>query len=332
MSGSIVAAGYADVDIINTIESFPERHGLATVKALSRALGGAALNCACDLAMLDRSLTVKPLAMIGDDEYGRYVVDRLGEHPNIDLSQMRRGGSTAFTNVLDEEHTRVRTFLVYRGANALFDIDTVDPSALDCDIFHIGYVCLLDSLDKPDRDYSSRMARLLKNVRDAGVMTSVDAVFDSTGRHKYLMPAAMKYADIMCVNEHEAGAAFSTELTDENGALIEEKVPGLLVKMKKEGVRKWAVIHAPSCAYGIDENGDIARVESPSLPDGFIKGTVGAGDAFASGLLIAAHRRLNLLQAMEYGTAAALVSLTEAGASDGIKPIEEALDLFGKMR
>ena len=129
MSGSIVAAGYADVDIINTIEGFPERHGLATVKSLSRALGGAALNCACDMAMLDRSLTVKPLAMIGNDEYGKYVTDRLAEYPNIDLSQMRRGGSTAFTNVLDEENTRVRTFLVYRGANALFDIDTVDPSS-----------------------------------------------------------------------------------------------------------------------------------------------------------------------------------------------------------
>lgn len=331
MAGSIVAAGYADLDIINTIESFPERHGLATVKSISRALGGAAMNCGCDLAMLDPSLTIKPLAVIGDDEYGGYILRRLSEHKNMDLSFLLTGGSTAFTNVLDEEDTRVRTFLVYRGANALFDVDSVDPEKLGCSIFHIGYVCLLDALDMPDNEYGSRMARLLKKVRDAGILTSVDAVFDSTGRHRYLMPAAMKQADIMCVNEHEAGAAFDIPLTDEIGGLIEEAVPQVLIKMKKEGVKKWAVIHAPSCAYGIDENGDIARLESPVLPSGFIKGTVGAGDAFVSGLLIAANRGLNLPQAMEYGTAAALTSLTSPGASDGIRPIEAALELYRSL-
>jgi sugar/nucleoside kinase (ribokinase family) len=328
MNGSIVVAGYADVDIIKTIDNFPDRHGLVSVLDIKRALGGAACNCALDLARLDPALTVRPLALIGEDEYGAHILSEYAKHPNIDISLIRRGGRTAFTDVLDEEKTRVRTFLVYRGANADFDVDTVDVAALNCAIFHIGYICLLDKLDRPDPAYGSRMARLLKNVRDAGILTSVDAIFDSTGRHAALMPAAMKYADIMCVNEHEAGAAFGVRLRDEGDFLREDKIPGTLKQFRAHGCHKWAVIHAPEGAWGIDEAGDIVRAPGAILPEGFIKGTVGSGDAFVSGLLLGARAGRTLADAMEDGIAAAVTSLTQPGASDGVRPIKEARALL----
>jgi sugar/nucleoside kinase (ribokinase family) len=328
MSGCIVAAGYADVDIIKTIETFPQRHGLVSIKNISYALGGAACNCGLDLAMLAPEITVKPMAIIGNDDHGAYVTSKFDKCANIDQSLMIRGGSTAFTDVLDEADTRVRTFLVYRGANTRFDVDCVDVDRLECDVFHIGYICLLDALDAPDAQYGTKMARLLAKVRAAGILTSVDAITDATGRHRILMPPAMKQADIMCVNEHEAGAGLDMELMLPDGSLNEELMPAALEKFKQSGVKKWAVIHAPGCAWGIDENGDILRVPGAILPDGYIKGTVGAGDAFVSGLLIGAQKGLNMASAMEYGIAAAVTSLSEAGASDGIRPMNEALDLL----
>lgn len=328
MSGCIVAAGYADVDIIKTIETFPQRHGLVSIKNISYALGGAACNCGLDLAMLAPEITVRPMAVTGDDEYGAYVTSKFDKCPNIDQSLMLKGGSTAFTDVLDEADTCVRTFLVYRGANTRFDVDCVDVDRLECDIFHIGYICLLDALDAPDAQYGTKMARLLAKVRSAGILTSVDAITDSTGRHRILMPAAMKQADIMCVNEHEASAGLGMELILPDGSLNEELMPYALEKFRQAGVKKWAVIHAPNCAWGIDENGDILRVPGAVLPDGYIKGTVGAGDAFVSGLLIGAQKNLNMKSAMEYGIAAAVTSLSEPGASDGIRPMNEALELL----
>lgn len=328
MAGSIVAAGYADVDIIKTIETFPDRHGLVNVKNISYALGGAACNCALDLAMLAPDMTIKPMCVIGDDDYGAYVTSKFDKCANMDQSLIIRNGTTAFTDVLDEEDTRVRTFLVYRGANTGFGVDSVDVDRLECDIFHIGYICLLDALDAPDSQYGTKMARLLSKVREAGIITSVDAVTDSTGRHRILMPAAMKQADIMCVNEHEAGAGLDMNLMLPDGSLNEELMPEALQKFKRAGVKKWAVIHAPNCAWGIDENGDIMRVPGAILPDGYIKGTVGAGDAFVSGLLIGAQKGLNMPAAMECGIAAAVTSLSEAGASDGIRPMDEALELL----
>lgn len=324
MNGSIVVAGYADVDIIKTIDNFPDRHGLVSVLEIRRALGGAACNCALDLARLDPALWVRPLAVIGEDEDGAYILSEYKKYKNIDTSLIQYAGRTAFTDVLDEAHTRVRTFLVFRGANAYFDVDTVPVDKLDCAIFHIGYICLLDALDKPDPEYGTRMARLLKTVQDAGILTSVDAVFDSTGRHKTLMPAAMKYADIMCVNEHEAGATFDVPLRDPNDRLNETLIPGLLRKFRENGCRKWAVIHAPESVWGIDETGAILRAPGAVLPEGFIKGTVGSGDAFVSGLLRGARAGLSLSSAMEDGIAAAVTSLTAPGASDGVRPIAEA--------
>ena len=332
MAGSIVTAGFADVDIIKTIETFPQRHGLVNVTGISRALGGAACNCGLDLAMLDPNLTVRPMAVTGDDENGAYIYQQFSKCPNIDLSLMIRGGDTGFTDVIDEADTRVRTFLVYRGANRLFGVDSVDVDKLDCDIFHIGYICLLDALDAPDSQYGTKMARLLAKVRAAGIPTSVDAVTDATGRHRILMPAAMKQADILCVNEHEAGAAFGVDLTLPDGSINEERVPEILRRFKENGVKKWAVIHCPQCAWGMDENDDIIRVPGAILPQGWIKGTVGAGDAFVSGLLIGFREGKNLPDAMEYGIAAAITSLSEPGASDGIKPIPQAMELLKTMK
>jgi sugar/nucleoside kinase (ribokinase family) len=328
MNGAIVVAGYADVDIIKTIDSFPDRHGLVSVLDIKRALGGSACNCTLDLARLDPALTVRPLAVVGGDEYGAYIFSEYEKFANIDTSLVVRKGRTAFTDVLDEETTRVRTFLVFRGANASFDVDTVDVSKLNCDVFHIGYICLLDALDRPDPEFGTRMARLLKKVRDAGILTSVDAIYDSTGRHKTLMPAAMKYADIMCVNEHEAGATFGVRLRGEDDALREDLIPGVLREFRKSGCRKWAVVHAPESAWGIDEAGEIVRVPGAILPEGFIKGTVGSGDAFVSGLLLGARAGMPLSSAMEDGIAAAVTSLTEPGASDGVRPMPEARALL----
>lgn len=332
MKASVVAAGYAGIDIIKTIEAFPDRHGLVSIKNIAKALGGAVCNCALDIARLSPETVVKPMAMYGNDEYGAYMESEFARQPNIDMSLMIRGGTTGFTDVLDEADTRVRTFLVYRGANARFDVDSVDVDALDCGIFHIGYICLMDALDRPDDKYGTRMARLLDKVRAAGIMTSVDAVTDSTGRHRVLMPAAMKYADVMCVNEHEAGAAFGMNLRRKDGALDLDGMERALRLFRANGVAKWAVIHAPECAMGIDENDQPVFVPGAKLPEGFIKGTVGAGDAFVSGLLLGARDGRRLSEAMEDGIAAAVASLSAAGAYEGVGTLSQARALLKTLR
>jgi len=105
-------------------------------------------------------------------------------------------------------------------------------------------------------------------------------------------------------------------------------MPKALEKLKELGVSTWAVIHCPEVGCGIDENGQYWEVPSLKLPKGWIKGTVGAGDAFCAGILYAAETGMNMEQALKMGACAAAASLREVNASDGVKTAEEVLKLY----
>ena len=68
------------------------------------------------------------------------------------------------------------------------------------------------------------------------------------------------------------------------------------------------------------------------LPPGHIKGSVGAGDAFCSGVLYAAWRGQSLREALELGTAAAACSLSRPGATEGMRSCDEAMALYRALR
>ena len=95
--------------------------------------------------------------------------------------------------------------------------------------------------------------------------------------------------------------------------------------MLSMGVSRRAIIHAPSAAFGMDANGTFAREVGKRLPEGFIKGTVGAGDAFCAGALLAAYRGLPVWEALRWGNAAAVQSLRGDTANGAVIPMEECL-------
>lgn len=94
----------------------------------------------------------------------------------------------------------------------------------------------------------------------------------------------------------------------------------------------WAVIHSPEGGFGLDENNAYVEVPSLKLPQGYIKGSVGAGDAFCSGVLYAAWKGLPLAQAIELGTACAACSLSQPGATEGMRSCAEAMRLYHDLR
>ena len=71
---------------------------------------------------------------------------------------------------------------------------------------------------------------------------------------------------------------------------------------------------------------------SLALPEGYIKGTVGAGDAFCSGMLYGAWRGMDLAEAIELGTAAAACSLSQPGGTEGMRDWESAMALYRTLR
>ena len=109
---------------------------------------------------------------------------------------------------------------------------------------------------------------------------------------------------------------------------IVENMKAALQKLHELGVAKWAVIHCPELGCGMDEAGNYCEFESLKLPKGYIKGTVGAGDAFCAGVLYAAETGMTLPEALKLGACTAAASLSEVSASDGVKTAEEVLKLY----
>jgi len=142
----------------------------------------------------------------------------------------------------------------------------------------------------------------------------------------------MRYTDYCIINEAEAQATTGIALRTEDGKLLKENMLPALQKMKDLGVSTWAVIHCPEMGCGLDENGNYVEVPSLKLPEGWIAGTVGAGDAFCSGVLYGAWKEMNLKSAIELGTAAAACSLSQPGATEGMRPVSEVMQVYNDLR
>ncbi len=331
MKKGIAIAGNLIVDITYPISCWPNESELTTITdERSRSVGGAVCNDIIDLAKLDSELPLSAIGVIGDDEEGKYIIEELSKYKNIDNSQLKRMGKTSFTAIMSSDETKSRTFFQYRGANALFDEDCIDFDKLDCEIFHIGYILLLDKLDEEDAEYGTKMARLLSRVQSMGIKTSIDVVSESGQRFKKIVSPALKYTDYCIINELEAQQITDVQLRDDSKKLYTENMKTALEKIKKLGVSTWAVIHCPEGAFCLDEKGEYFEMESLPMPKSEIKGTVGAGDAFCSGVLYGAYKKWSLYDSVRLANCAAIAALSEKGATEGLASLEEVMKLEKK--
>ena len=329
----IAVAGNMIVDILYPITGIPKPGELTTItEGISRSSGGALCNVIVDLARLDPDISLMALGRLGADAEGDFVLEKLRAHTSIDVSNVRREGLTSFTAVMADMVTKQRTFFHYRGANARFCEADIDWGSVDAEILHIGYILLLDALDAPDKEYGTKLARLLHTAQERGIRTSIDVVSEASERFHRVVPPALRYADYCVINEVEAEASTGVPLRGSDGALIIQNLPEALSKLKELGVSRWAVIHSPEGGFGLDEEGGYVALKSLQLQDGYIKGTVGAGDAFCAGVLCGAYHGWMLKNAVELGIAAAACSLSESGATEGVRSVREAMELYRGMK
>ena len=333
MKKGIAVAGTMLVDTIYPIDHYPENGGLATIgDGIARATGGAVCNVIIDLAKLDEKLPLTALGLIGNDENGGVIEESLSAFGNIDLSQLIHGGATSFSMVMSDFRSKQRTFFSFKGASARFSEAHIDWESLSISHLHVGYLLFLDELDGLDEEFGTKMARLLASAKSRGISTSIDMVSGSADRCQAIVPPALKYTDYCIINETEAEGLTGIILRNNRG--VDEGNMLLALRMIKDmGVSCWAVIHAPEGGYGLDCSSDEAvKIKSMSLPEGFIKGTTGAGDAFCAGVLYGAYLGKSLTEAIELGTGCAACSLFEPGSTGGMRSYEEVLEFYKKMR
>ena len=312
----IVAAGSIIVDRINEIAAYPKAGELAQIRALSRASGGLVPNTGSDIRILDPRIPVAAFGAVGDDDDGRFVVSEL-KRRGLDASGIvvKRPAATSFTDVMSIPGGE-RTFFTYPGASAEwgfddFPFDTVAAG----DLVLLGYFLLLARIDAGDG------LRILRELKRRGVETAIDLVSENSDRYG-LVRECLPYVDHLIVNEIEAAriAGADGELKD-----IASKLLGL-------GVRKRVVIHMPERGVSLLKDGAWTEVPSVSLPEGFIKGKTGAGDAFCAGCLVGIFNGLSEREILELGGLAAVGAMSAPGAVDGMRPVAELKGVVAELR
>lgn len=320
----ICVAGSLIADRFYGVESYPREGFLSTIRDSSMHIGGTG-NLILDLAKLDPDLMVKVCAVVGRDDSGAALLAALGQYPNIDTDAISRDGESSITLVINAADTKQRTFFFLPGASDVFDESRIPWERIDARIFHLEYLLLMKRVDAPDAEFGTHGARILCHARERGMLTSIDMVSEQSDRVQRVIRPVLRYTDICCINEAEAQAVTGIALT-ENGVIRADKVCEALRVLHRLGVSTWAVIHSPRCNYGYDVQADcMVQVDSLTLPHGFIKGTTGAGDAFCSGILLAAHRGDTLAGAMRLAVACAACSLSQSNGTDGMRSRDEAL-------
>lgn len=322
----ISSGGNWIVDQVKILDALPTPGMLASILSIESSTGGAPANVLADLARLGTSFPLSGYGVVGRDEAGDGIIRKFSEL-GVDTAGIVRSdaAATSFTDVMTDQKSGDRAFFHCRGANALFAPSHVPVDRITARIFHLGYVLLLDAMDQPDPDFGTVAARLLSSLQAAGIKTSLDVVSEEGDRFPTLVPPALKYVDYLILNEVEAGRTLRARVRDDQGRLVGPALKEVIRKLGSLCGDALIAVHMPEGVIAREPDGTLRSFGSRNLPHGFIKSGVGAGDAFCAGMLYGLHEGWSTERCVELGTATAVASLSESGASEGVKALADTL-------
>lgn len=300
----VVCLGILVADAIaRPVPAVPPRGALALVDEISLHGGGCALNTASALARLGLSAAV--CGKVGVDPFGDFLLGVLDER-GVDRRGVLRDpeAPTSATVVLVDEDGE-RTFLHQPGANGRLRAEELDPDLLYAGrALHLAGALVLDALD------GEPTAAILAEARARGLLTSLDTVWDATGRWERVLPS-LPHVDLFAPSLAEA-EAISGERGPEAAAAW----------LRARGAGTVAIKLGPAGCYVLD----VGHVPAPTVKA--VDGT-GAGDAFVAGLLYGLLAGWPLERSAALASAAGALATTAVGAVEGVRGLEETLALAG---
>jgi len=307
----IVCLGILVADVIGRpLRSIPAAGSLVLVDEMSLHTGGCAANAATALAKLD--LPVEAIGKVGEDPFGDFVIDVLQER-GIGTRGVKRDAQvgTSVTMVLVDPDGE-RRFVHYIGANASLTIDDIDFELISgAAILHIGGSLVLPGID------GQPTANLLKQARQAGVITFLDTVWDDTGRWMALLEPSLPYIDYFIPSLPEAQAI--------TGFDQPEMIARVLID---QGVRTVALKMGPDGCLVMTGNYDLLRL--PAFDVEVVDAT-GAGDAFAAGFMSGIWQGWSLDKTARFASALGAMCVTGVGAAGCVSSLEETLKFMETM-
>lgn len=292
--------------IARPVDALPPGGSLAIVDEVALRGGGCALNAGSALVRLGLSAGVA--GKVGADPLGDFLL-RLLDERGID----RRGvlvdsaAPTSATVVLVDSKGE-RTFLHVPGANG-----RLDAQELDRDLLFSGRALhLAGALVMPELD-GEPAAALLAEAKERGLVTSLDTVWDPSGRWERIVPA-LPHADL-----------FAPSLAEGQAISGERDPQAVAAWLHSRGVGTVALKLGAAGCYA---SGDGFEGAVGGFSVDAVDGT-GAGDAFLAGLLYGRLAGWPLERAARFANALGALATTAVGAVEGLRGLEETLAFAG---
>lgn len=303
----VTCVGILVADLIaRPVDDLPARGTLGLVDEIVLRGGGCALNTAGALVRLGHEAAVA--GKVGADPLGAFLLALLDERGVERRGVVQAPGEPTSATVVLVDEAGERTFLHLPGANGTLHAGELDREKLfSARALHVAGALVMPALD------GEPTAELLAEARARGLATSLDTVWDATGRWKRVLPA-LPHLDL-----------FAPGLAEAQAISGEREPAAVAAWLRSRGARAVVLKRGPEGCYAAGE-GFEGAIEA--LPVRAVDGT-GAGDAFVAGLL---HGRLAgwpLERAARFANALGALATTAVGAYEGLPPLGEALAFAG---
>lgn len=310
----------SDLDLITVgrvnLDLYAQQVGAAFVDAegFDAMVGGSPVNVALAAARL--GLATGVLTAVGEDLVGDWVLRAL-ERAGVDTSFVVRKQGPHTSLALRAQLAPDHPLAFYRHDPADIHVTVADASHLPIDRVAV----VLVSADALARGAMVETAHaVLRRARASAATVYLDldlreVNWPDLGAYAAAVGAALDEADVVLGTEEEFAALLGV---DEHDAVVDAVRARVSPRDDGAVVLKHGVRGATLLAGGEELHVPAYRVAEAS--------TIGAGDAFAAGLIFGRLRSLGWVGAARLASACAAITVSRFGCSDGFPERDEVLD------
>ena len=360
MKNKIIAAGHICIDITpmfkgekcNNVTDLLVPGKLINVGAADIHTGGSVANTG--LAMKIMGADVSLMGKVGDDEFGRMILNILEKYQAADGMIVDAASSTSYSAVLAIPGID-RIFLHNPGANDTFTGEDLDFDLIkEAVLFHFGYPPIMAKMYE---NGGKELADIFKRVKEAGCLTSLDlaAVDEKSEAGKAdwesIFKETLPYVDFFLPSVEEICYMLDKGKYDEMQMRADGRDVTEVLSIEKDVVPladrildmgcKLVIIKCGAAGFyyktkneetfrelstfsGLDfvGFGEKSGFEKSYVPDAVISGT-GAGDTTIAAFLTAMVKGYPFEKCLQLAAATGASCVAAVDALSGLKPLDE---------
>lgn len=289
---NILVVGSINMDLVNEVHSYPDVGETIIGKNFFKNPGGKGANQAVAIGKLNGKCNF--LGAVGNDEYGRKLIDALGKY-NVSTENILKVESETGMAIVIVDSKGKNKIIVNPGANSLLTEKVIEENRNLIEKNEI----IISQLEIPEITVQ-KLFEIAKKENKITILNPAPAT--------ELNEEIYKQTDILIPNETELALLSSRELSDLESiyrageTLLKKGVKSLIVTLGENG-----------CVYMNKENRNHFPTSKIQAID-----TTAAGDSFIGGFVTALSEGKDIEECINFAQKTAAITVTRRGAQESI--------------